>query len=186
MSKIDTLIKELQEKKKKIDYLDYIIDLVSNDQKCIDFIEVQEEVISKLTPLLSDLKKQIEDGILDPSESSNQLSSDELNTLKVLANKVKSKMSQPETSNKSKNSPYSSESEDDVRPDSGKSSIMSNQDKLNFAINNRHLANKKVNVRDGTKNIEGVVVGLDAPDVIVRTEAGPCIKVPVNRIELGV
>lgn len=62
---------------------------------------------------------------------------------------------------------------------------LSTGEKMNFALDNRHLAGKKVNVLN-EKNIEikGEVVGLDAPYVIVKTSTGPTIKVPLPNVSL--
>jgi hypothetical protein len=62
---------------------------------------------------------------------------------------------------------------------------LSQTDKINFAMDNRHLGNKKVRVfNDQNMDITGTVVGLDAPHVLVKTTAGPTIEVPLERVEL--
>lgn len=59
-------------------------------------------------------------------------------------------------------------------------------DKLSFALDNRHLAGKKVSVmNDKNIDIRGSVVGLDAPFVLVKTDTGPTIKVPLEKVSLG-
>lgn len=56
-------------------------------------------------------------------------------------------------------------------------------EKLSFAMDNRHLAGKKVSVmNDKNLEIKGSVVGLDAPYVIVKTDTGPTIKVPLPNV----
>lgn len=62
---------------------------------------------------------------------------------------------------------------------------MSPGEKMNFALDNRHLAGKQVNVlNDKNIDIRGEVVGLDAPYVLVKTTTGPTIKVPLNNVSL--
>jgi len=57
--------------------------------------------------------------------------------------------------------------------------------KANFAIDNRHLGGKKVAViNDKNIDIRGTVVGLDAPFVLVKTDTGPTIKVPLEKVSL--
>ncbi len=59
-------------------------------------------------------------------------------------------------------------------------------DKLSFAMDNRHLAGKTVSVaNDKSIVITGKVVGLDAPFVLVKTDTGPTIKVPLDKVSLG-
>lgn len=58
-------------------------------------------------------------------------------------------------------------------------------EKMNFALDNRHLAGKKVSVlNDKNVDISGEVVGLDAPFVLVKTTTGPTIKVPLANVSL--
>jgi hypothetical protein len=179
MSKIDQLIQDLQLKKKKIDYIEYIKDLLKGDQKCIDFVEIQEEVLAKVIPLLESISKEIEDGITPKIESQNntQLSQDDVNTLKLVIEKAKGKMIESNTP--SSPSPYDKKSQD------LKKSVLSNSDKLNFAMNNRHLANKRVVVinKQG-KEVSGEVVGLDAPYVVVRTSQGPVIQAELENVQI--
>lgn len=62
---------------------------------------------------------------------------------------------------------------------------LSPHEKMNFAINNRHLGGKVVSVlNDKNVDIKGEVVGLDAPDVIVKTTTGPTIRVPLEKVVL--
>lgn len=53
-----------------------------------------------------------------------------------------------------------------------------------FALEYRHLSGKSVVVTPpaGHEPIKGSVVGLEAPFVLVKTEAGPTIKVPVESL----
>lgn len=177
MSKIDTLIQQLQEKKKKLDYLVYIKDLLKGDQRCLDFVEVQEEVLEKLLPLIDQLSSEIEDSVesAPPTSISNNPFSDvELNALKLIASKVAEKSGQSSVS--------------PPKPPSNKKDHLPPPDKMSFAMDNRHLASKKVRVLDKDSDqvlTTGTVVGLDSPNVIVKTIEGHTIAVPLNKIILG-
>jgi hypothetical protein len=172
MSKIDTQIKELLTKKKKVDYINYLIDLVKNDTKCIDYEEVKTEIVSQIEPHLLKLVEQIEsDGSLDTKDNKQSISQEDLQILKLLADKVKSKDSiEPK---KVSNTPQQKVSNQHA----------STQDKMNFALNNRHLAGKRVQVmNDQNLELYGKVVGLDAPFVLIETDTGPVINVPLEKV----
>lgn len=64
---------------------------------------------------------------------------------------------------------------------------LSPQEKLNFAMEHRHLSGKTVKVsnpKDPNLPFSGEITGLDAPFVIVKTEQGPIIKVPLEKVIL--
>lgn len=59
-------------------------------------------------------------------------------------------------------------------------------EKASFALDNRHLGGKMVSVEnDKNMTIRGKVVGLDAPFVIIQTDTGPTIRVPLEKVSLG-
>lgn len=171
MSNIDAQIKALLLKKKKIDYVSYVADLIKNDTKCHDFKEVKEEVVAKIEPFLLSLMENIE----NPKEVSEPevmsfLSEEEKNAIKLVAKAALNRTQIPQ-------------SPQPPRQDAPKKDAGSTQDKMNFAMNNRHLAAKKVQVlNDQNAQIFGTVVGLDAPFVLVKTETGPTIQVPVEKV----
>jgi hypothetical protein len=174
MSNIDTQIKQLLLKKKKIDYISYVADLIKNDTKCHDFKDVQKEIVSKIEPFLLELMSSIEtDSEVKSKVKEEDLSPDEIKVLKAAANKAMTKAAQPDQP------PVSPEVKEQKKQQAG----LSTADKMNFAMNNRHLANKRVQVIND-KNVEifGQVVGLDAPFVVVRTDTGPVIQVPLEKV----
>ena len=60
---------------------------------------------------------------------------------------------------------------------------MTAPDKMSFAMDNRHLSNQTVKVlNDENLDVTGIVVGLDAPFVIVKTIQGPTISVPLEKV----
>lgn len=172
MSKIDDLIKQLQLKKKKIDYINYIDDLLSKDKHCIDFAPVKEEVLALIKPVLVKLSKEIEDGVTSEESKKDNLSTEDLQLLKTLAEKAKARISGPVTNT------VHSKPQVPVKREA-----LTNKDKLAFAMENRGLADKLVLVDNGDNTtLEGRVVGLDAPNVIIRTDNGSVIQVPVDRV----
>lgn len=179
MSKINALIQELQLKQKKIDYLNYIKDLLKGDQKCVDYIEVQDEVLSKLIPHIEQLAKQIEDGASAEQTPISGLTEDQVKVLAMVADKAKGKINAAsETTPKQSNQNL-------PQPQVPKRQVMSNNDKMSFAMENRHLANREVQVaNDQNMIVKGKVVGLDAPFVIVKTDTGPTIQVPIEKVSL--
>ena len=170
MSTIDQQIKDLLLKKAKINYLSYIADLIKNDTKCSDFKDVQKEVVDLIEPFLLQLMNSIETGTPVNTQKTEGLSESDISILKTLATKVVSRKPQ-ETQNAQ---PFEK---------SVPKNEMSHTDKLNFAMNYRHLANKRVQVmNDQNAAIYGSVVGLDAPYVLIKTETGPTIQVPVEKV----
>lgn len=183
MSKIDTLIQQLQEKKKKLDYLTYIKDLLKGDQHCVDYVEVQEEVLAKLLPLVDKLASEIEDSVETESQTPNavgQFNDTELRALKMVASKLVEKAGQVQETPKQQQPP--------TQNNPTKNQKLPNQDKMSFAMDNRHLANKKVRVLHKDSDevaTTGTVVGLDAPNIVVKTVEGVTIEVPLSKILLG-
>lgn len=186
MSSIEAQIKALQMKKKKIDYVSYIADLIKNDTHCIDFKDVQKEVVEQIEPFLVKLMDGIEKDQEVSLENGEGLSTDDVKVLKLLAQKAMNR--QPSVPNAnvqlsnaangafSQESPPAKSKQQELRE-------MSHNDKMNFALNNRHLGNKRVQVlNDQNAQIFGTVVGLDAPHVVVKTETGPTINVPLEKI----
>lgn len=174
MSKIDEQIQQLFLKKKKIDFLNHILDSAKKyDHK--DYKEVKDDVISILDGFIQSSIESIEsDKEIAKSSIESQVSEEDYQILKTMIDKVKSKKSKP------KDSPY--EKSKEVKDNK---QYTQPQDKLSFAMDNRHLANKEVSVaNDQNMIIKGKVVGLDAPHVVVKTEAGPTINVPLDKISL--
>jgi hypothetical protein len=181
MSKIDDLIKSLQTKKKKIDYLSYIADILKNDTKCIDYKEVKAEVLGKLEPLILGLMERIESDLAESAIDTDSvlapLTKVRVDALVLMADRILTKGTTPIATVEATPATTTARQE--------RQSVSDVPDKMNFAMNHRHLANQKVSVmNDQNVTIEGLVVGLDAPNVIVKTTSGPTIKVPVEKVVL--
>lgn len=181
MSKILQQIQALQVKQKKIDYIIYILDLLNNDSKCVDFKDVQSDVLKLVDPFLRKLSESIENETPLEQSATSIFTEGEVRLLKMITAKAAQKRSEPPTSI-TQNNPYENE---ETAPKLTPKKPESSQDKLSFALSNRHLADKQVRVENHQNmNITGKVVGLDAPNVVVKTDNGPTISVPLERISL--
>lgn len=180
MSKIQEQIKALQLKQKKIEYISYINDLISNDTKCIDFKEIQKEIVSKIEPFLLDLMTSIETDTPIKKEETSIFTEQEISILKSVANTIANKPKPSE------NKPFVELKDPQLKPSQpAPTQELSINDKMAFALGNRHLANKRVKVmNDKNVDISGVVVAIDAPNVMVKTDTGPVIAVPVQNLSL--
>lgn len=167
MSKISALIEELTKKQEKVDYLESLKKVLLGehpDNEKEHSQELAKEMALLVIPLIDQLIKSIEDGV----------------SISQVAPK----------SSTAPAGPYSA-STDPVPastqplPPKDKPEV-THQEELEFSMNNRHLANKQVNVvsKDGKNRMPGKVVGLKAPDsVIVKTEAGT-IQTSLSTIEI--
>ena len=174
MSSIDSKIKALLLQKKKIEYVSYIADLMKNDTKCIDFLDVKEDILAKVEPFLLGLMTAIENNTADNVPVLKEgvvipgLTPEQAQALVQIADKVLTKQAEV---------PKAEKSLQVSRP------LVSNADKMNFAMSNRHLANKRVQVlNDMNVTITGLVCGLDAPNIVDKTDTGPVINVPLEKI----
>lgn len=169
-------------KKKKIDYINYIADLIQNDTKCIDFADVKDDIVTDILPFLIELSESIEKDSAIKSKNKQQFSDEEISILKTVATKILTKPLEPQKP-ASQNEPFSEPQKVVQQEAKKKAQEMSNNDKMNFAMNHRHLANKRVQViNDQNVQIFGNVVGLDAPYILVKTETGPTIQVPLEKV----
>ncbi len=177
MSKINDQIQELQTKLKRIEFLNHILDSAKKYDNT-DFKDVKEDVIS----LLENFVTQTIGGIESSTETANivklegEFTQEDLNVVRSMVNRVKAKGLKSNTP--PVNDPYGSTT-------TPKKQVVEDHDKLSFALENRHLANKKVTVANNKgMQITGEVVGLDAPNVVVRTDTGPTIQVPLGNVSL--
>lgn len=186
MSKIDQQIKALMVKKSKIDYIKYIQDLLVNDKNCIDFKDVKETVLKDILPHLEKVAEAIESDSKVATEQVQEFSKTQTEALKELADKfiaAKQNKSLEHKTQAQPNQPFQNDTPTPVP--APRKQELSHNDKMNFAMNNRHLANKDVQVmNDQNVQIRGKVVGLDAPFVLVKTDTGPTINVPIEKVSL--
>lgn len=157
MSKIDDLIKDLEFKKKKIEFLNIILE----SSKEYEFVEddVKTDIIKELEHFITTTANKIEN-----NASSN----------------VSKSVKEPDA-------PQSKQTEEEPKnqPKTEDQREYSVSEKVSFSLQHRDLNSRRVQVmNDENVDIFGKVVGLDAPNVVVETETGPVIKVPINKIVL--
>ena len=174
MSKINEQIKELQTKLKKVEFLNHILDSAKKYENK-DFKDVKEDVVSSLDEFVTKEIECIENGAAKTEVlTQGQLSQDELNVVKSMVQRVQTKKPVNPGNPPPVNDPYGNKKE-----------IVGSPDKLSFALENRHLANKRVTVANNEgMTVMGEVVGLDAPNVVVKTDTGPTIQVPIGNVSL--
>lgn len=168
MSKIDEQILKLKEaekhlalEKKKIEFLNHILNS-AKEYEHTDFQEVKTQVIDLLEEFTTKAIEAIENSEKLIFGTGQEKSVPSSTSVEV------PKKEQPSAKDEKKEAPQ-----------------LSPQEKLNFSLNHRHLANKRVSVaNDQNVEIKGIVVGLDAPYVVVETTTGPVIKVPVDKVVL--
>lgn len=175
MSKIQSLIEELQFKKEKIEFLQTILENVKQYEHVSD--KVREEVHALLNDFVEKTIVNIESGAASNNiEQSESLSKEEVDALKAVAQKVRQKTN---------NEPAKTQPQQPIAPVDPNQEVGPNE-KMAFALQHRDLADKKVTVaNDQNMTIGGVVTGLDAPFVVVKTDTGPTIKVPINKVSLA-
>jgi hypothetical protein len=171
MSKIDAQIlklrereKQLEQEKLKIEFLNHILKSAeSYDHK--SFKDIKIEVVGMLRKFVTKAVESIENGVpLSFSEPPKEAQS---NTVFAQEN--------PNTP------PRPAPPKREVAPGE-----LSPSEKMAFAMANRHLAGRDVTVaNDKNLTITGKVVGLDAPFVVVKTETGPTIKVPLDQVSIA-
>lgn len=161
MSKIDDHIKKLRELENKLKLEKLKIEFLrhilesAKNYNHAAFAEVKNDVVLLLDKFVNTSIEQIETG----GSENPQPTKEAATSVKPFEQEVPKK-----------------NAEDLVGPN----------DKLAFALEHRHLAGKGVSVEnDKNMSVRGKVVGLDAPFVLVQTETGPIIKVPVNKVSLS-
>lgn len=169
MSAIDEKIKRLREQekqleleKRKVEFLNHILQS-AKDYTHKAFVDVKNDVIQLLTDFTTKAIQAIETG-----------------STPVVAVPKDAQVFQSETpANAATPAPAP------AKPKSADGE-MGPGEKLNFALDNRHLGGKKVTIaNDKNMTVTGTVVGLDAPFVIVKTDTGPTIKVPLPQVSLA-
>lgn len=183
MSKIDDLMKQLQEKKTVIEAYNLIADSLGETLKDEKFEGIREDVSGKVAEFLIREIESVEEGAVQatPSQGTTPgniegLSQEQLQALVQVADKVMNKTAAPQ------NNPFGSGG-GPVQPRKRPAPAPS-QDKVKFALQNRHLENKEVTVTTESGVVNGTVRGLDAPFVVVQTETGQTIDAPLDSIQV--
>lgn len=161
MSAIQDKIKALKEQEEKLKLEQLKIEFLKHIQESVvsynqpAFSKVKEEVVALVTKFVTRTIGEIEGLEVKVEQTASQ-------TLHVVVGVPPSTPAKPQAT-----------------PE------MSLNEKMNFALDNRHLSGKKVKVANNQNiDINGEVVGLDAPFVLVKTDTGPTIKVPLPNVSL--
>ena len=180
MSKIDEQIKALQLKKTKIEYIEHLVTITESSSNGLP-PEVTTEIVAQVREFLRKLAASIEEGsALAQPEVPAALSADQQKALTLLLDKTVAAMNRPQTAvaNTAVESPKAA-----TPPPVMRQMNIGPHEMLAFAMENRHLSNKAVMVTGPTgQSARGTVVGLQAPNVLVRMDAGPTIEAPLNKI----
>ncbi len=171
MSKIDEQIKELMLKKRRVELLKTILHFVSATPSEDEFSEVRVEVVDLVKSFVDSTISMIEDA----GKSSNpyleneqaSLSLEEISVLKEMVQKLKSKS--PGRA-EAATSTFSEETEP--------------TDPLSFAQKYRHFDSKRVRVQTATGPVLATVVGLNTPQILVKTDTGYTVGFPPKHLEL--
>ena len=132
MSKLDDQLKELKERKLKVEFFKLFKKTVGNIPAG-EFKSVEKEIKDKLFAFIDSQIDMIESGeVTKTTEIEGAFSSEEFAVLKIFANKAMNKEASPKT------------------PASPPSVVESKQDKISFALAHRHLGGKKVETPQGT------------------------------------
>lgn len=173
MSKIEEQIQKLREQEKrlqretrKVEFFSHILESAKQYEH-VAFEDVKDDVVSLLQNFV---KKTIE-----AIEAGTEVTITVGPATAATAPSVPQAPAQPQFATPEQSQPKKPAGPQEMSPN----------EKLNFALDHRHLGGKKVSVAND-KNIEikGHVVGLDAPFVIIKTDTGPTIKVPVEHVSL--
>jgi len=172
MSNIDEQIKFLQKQKSKIEFLNVIKGLI-DQYNWIDE-QVKLEIYAIMADFIDDQIVLIEQGDTTKSDNqvksttSNQFNDEEYEILKGLIAKVKGTV-KPTT-------PI-------VKPKPVIDEALKAK-KLEFANEYKDLAEQRVTVKNPTtqQEIEGLVIGVDYPNLILQLNNGAQIKVPPEHL----
>jgi hypothetical protein len=178
MSLIDQQINELLKKKLKLEAYHKVELALSQILVEEKFIEVAEEVITNIITSLEAFRQEVEGSVIQaPSksqeastkkqiieeESSGNIFSDEdTEILKEVVARAKSKTKPAD--------PKKIPPKEDV------------QDKVRFAMQNRHLGGKIARTKTDMGDESGTICGLDAPHVLIKTPTGKIIKALLHEV----
>jgi hypothetical protein len=165
MGKLDDEIRQLHLRKSKIDFFKLLknnIGNVAGDK----FKQIEKEVKDELFAFIDAQVDMIDSGQMQKTELERLFTEDEVLILKKLANRAANKVNQAAPKQPLKATPTNTQP----------AQVETKQDKVQFALAHRHLANKEVKVKSYDM-ASGVVTGVDAPNVIVGLDNGVYVKV---------
>jgi hypothetical protein len=171
MSMILDQIKALQKKQATIDMYSQADSLLQSSLKNpAEHEGVAEEVLAVLGEFIASRKHHLESGAPEVAQAPavEPFTPEEMTAIRALLQRL----SQRATS-------------DAPAPATPQPRVTDRNDKLRFALENKSLENKRVSVDTEHGRVLGVVVGLDAPNVIVKTDTGYTVPVDVRHIKVS-
>lgn len=169
MSFLKEELERLQKEQLKADFLKSLRKKIGSLEKKKEFEECRDEMLEKVYNFLDDQVEEIETGKVKhlPKDAFDEA---DISVLKALIARFKQKSPGTEPIKPPKAAKKDSEEE------------LPREDKITFALNNQHLANKEVTVTTKDGEVKGTVVGLDAPHIVVRTETGYTVNVTKEQV----
>lgn len=192
MSFLEQQLRELQIKKHKISYFRLVLGLLSATEGSEEETEAQKQAIEELTQFINARVEAIESGKeAAKSESSeaasSQFSEEEVVILKQIVDRALNRQAPQTKAFWDQDANKGAFASDDAPPQAPKKpespgQKAKRQDKIQFALANRHLDGKRVTVIQNGNQVGGKVVGLDAPNVIVKTDTGHTVPVDLDNL----
>ena len=185
MSKIDDLMKQLEEKKITIEAYNLIADSLGDTLKDTKFDNIREDVSGKIAEYIIAEIEAVEQsaglGASQPQEENATLSGfsqEDVGLLRNILDRAKGKTPQNNGAFSEGGNPPPQQ------PRQRRPVNAAAPDKIKFALANRHLEGKTVVFQGNSGLIEGTVRGLDAPNVVIQTDTGKTHEVPIDAIEV--
>lgn len=169
MSTINDKIKLLQRKLATVERLNQVLSYVEGLGDPTDHPGLSKELSSVFKTFVETQISNLEAGSdLQPETvkvQPQQFSDEEVTILRSLIERVKTQSTGTQPPKTVTPSPQSDRS-----------------DKIRFAMQNRHLDQKRVAIQTKDGTVKGKVVGLDAPHVIVQTDTGYTVPVELEQV----
>lgn len=192
MSLLEEQLEELKFKQAKVHVLKKILTDLTESYNQSLAITAEKEIFLELSSHINFLINGIENGTESTtSPQSGTFSEEEIEVLKDLVVRAQGKIAAAPARTQNTRGAFADESEVEDTPVPAKRQNpqanvkrAATQDKIQFALANRHLDNRRVVVSKNGRDVSGVVVGLDAPHIIVKTDVGHTLPVLLDDVTL--
>lgn len=188
MSTLEEQIAALQFQKHKAELFKNMLKLIADLQVEEQFKEAFNEAFLEVNDFIKSKIDSIESRkAVQAVTEETSFTADEMNILRaVIARASQLTLGNPPAQPAGANGAFANE--DDPQPPPRRPNPVNRkdttQDKIRFAMANRHLDSKRVTVITNNGTIGGKVVGIDAPHIIVKTDTGHTIPVDLENITL--
>lgn len=174
MSRIDDHIKELQLQKKKIKYLNYLVDQVEKSTIKKGFEEFKDTLGKEFLELINVKITSIENGEeVHSSFNSDNLTAKEIDFVRTLIKRTQQKKQISKQEQKESKKPLLSEVPKLQNEDT--------MDPLSFSLKYKYLYGKLVQLDSGA---HGKVVGAVVPNIIVKLDDGRTANIKPNKLKI--